>query len=223
MSHLKICGVNKSDVALRSLALLSSSSAFGSNVLSLLLLPFHGKTSGFCLHFWLEPRLSRVLGGNTVENHAVSHVREEGVELCVSFNPPSCQNFFNDCRDSEKRQARHANRSNMNLQALHIGSARARYNKLRHIEISDQDVSELSDEISVKSSCFQCEQAGSLDYLSFNSNDIVAARTSWASTKPDKLESNQCLLMKVLLNVDSSQWANLWVCSLYRQHMIVTD
>ncbi len=125
MSHLKICGVNKSDVALRSLALLSSSSAFGGNVLSLLLLPFHGKTSGFCLHFWLEPRLSRVLGGNTVQNHAVSHVREEGVELCVSFNPPSCQNFFNDCRDSEKRQARHANRSNMNLQALHIGSARA--------------------------------------------------------------------------------------------------
>ncbi len=132
------------------------------------------------------------------------------------------QEYFNVARDNEARGARHANRSDVSLQALNISSARVNYPDLQHVDLQPEDVGAMSDMLGVGKALFHAHKSGNSKFLHFDSKEILDARSKWPSTKPDRLESHQALLLKVLNTVPEEMWANLWMCAMFRPHMLIT-
>ncbi len=145
---------------------------------------------------------------------------EEG---CVLFLAPP-QNYFNICRDNEARAARHSYRTDVTLFGLGssgMGSFRTNH---KHIGISDDDdVASIAGDASLRGQTFRCDKASGASYLHFNSQEIVSARSRWQTTRPDKMELHQAMLLRVLLAAPEAQWGNLWLSGLYRSHSIICN
>ncbi len=102
-------------------------------------------------------------------------------------------------RDNECRGARHKSRSDLCLMSVAIQSMHSRYKQHRELtEITPASAASLSDGISVHSIVFRAEQCGNHGFLNFNPNELVQNRGSWPSTRPDRFETGQCMLFKVL-------------------------
>ncbi len=99
--------------------------------------------------------------------------RDRGFQLITA----SLQYYSNTCRDNESRQARHGWRSNTMLQALMISSTRARYPQMSHVNIQDEDVSSLSDDVSIKANTFSSQHAGGWV-------TCTSIATSWSTSAP---------------------------------------
>ncbi len=133
------------------------------------------------------------------------------------------QLFFNDCRDNEARQAKHGWRSNHSLMALGIASSRVRHPWMKHLDVTDDMVTDVSDGVNVRSNVFTSQHAPNTSYMHFDSQQLVQKRDAWPSTSPRQLEIEQCILLMVLQATPECDWEHLWISSLYRQHCIVTD
>jgi hypothetical protein len=130
---------------------------------------------------------------------------------------------FNDLRDNEQRGARHRQRANCRLQALTISSLQSRFAETPQPQVTPAAISQLSG-ITVKACTFDPVAADASPLtLKFDPDHIISDRTGWESTKPDAFTSTQQALVCALLLTNEMVWTKLWIASLYRAHMIISD
>ena len=132
------------------------------------------------------------------------------------------QAYFNDARDNEQRSARHQSRNPLTLMGVNIAGMRNRYPKWQHVDVGPSDYAELSDSVTLQAHTFHPQSGPSNTFIDFQASDIVTAKGKWDTTNAHTYELQQALLIQVLLNTDSEHWSALWLCKLFRQHMVVS-
>ncbi len=105
---------------------------------------------------------------------------------------------------------------------VNIAGMRNRYPKWQHVDVGPSDYAELSDSVTLQAHTFHPQSGPSNTFIDFQASDIVTAKGKWDTTNAHTYELQQALLIQVLLNTDSEHWSALWLCKLFRQHMVVS-
>ena len=137
-------------------------------------------------------------------------------------NTMGLENGFNDLRDNEARGARHKQRNPGTIQALAISSMATRYAEHTPLVPLTEEHIASCDKYHCAPSTFRAEDcATSSAALGFGVKGIIDKRKMWTSTSTHLFSMCDLSLLHALLASAAEDWPMLWLCNLFRKHMVI--
>ena len=139
------------------------------------------------------------------------------------LNTLGLENGFNDLRDNEARGARHKQRAAETIQALSISSQHSRYSEqeVGLVDLPPEVVSQFGSLHCTKELFDPTAVPNTRAALGFDAGDFDGC--TWTSNHVAEFPRVQLSLLNGLLTSPKENWANLWMASLLRPGMLVSN